>query len=136
MSTLQLYLTPKNKGCRRLLEMNVKLIAALIGFSFISAKAQSNDWKLREIQSQLDQANKQLSEINARERGKEAGAIKAEEERLANLPLDNDLIAMSKQNYIRLTNAGVRPAGLLMLVREFRISMAKIQEKRNLAKQK
>jgi hypothetical protein len=96
---------------------------------------QSSDHRLREIERRLDAANSELAEINDRERAKEQAAIKAEEERLVALPLDPDLITLCKMNFKKVYASGIKDPYLkAKLCRDFRISMARTQEKRNALK--
>ena len=85
-----------------------------------------------DIQRRQREIQHQIAEINAREFARESAAIKAERERLLNLPLDEDLIRVCKDAFWRSKKW---PANMqLKFVQDTRISMAKIQETRNLAK--
>ena len=109
-------------------------IALASSLSPCFAQNSQAEWRQREIQrqldeanSKLDEANSKLGEINARERAKEQAAIKAEEERLFNLPLDDDLIPVAKM-YFRQAQSIKNPTLRAETFRKARIGLAKAQE--------
>lgn len=99
-----------------------------------SINAQTSDSRLRRIESRLDEANSELAEINQRERAKELATQKAEEERLLSLPLDPDLKASVREYYLSLAGTIKNISLMVALSHENRISVARIQDKRNALK--
>lgn len=86
---------------------------------------------LRRLESELSDAQWEIDQINDRERKKQLDAEKAERERLLNLPLDQDLMAVVTNFYVsirKVSDSGYKTKE----IEKVRIKMAKLQEQRNL----
>lgn len=89
-------------------------------------------FKRDENKERVEELEKRVKELERQKSQDEAAAQKAEEDRLANLPLDPDLQKLLSGHARRLSADKVLdPRTKLKLLRKYRLTLAKIQNQRN-----